>query len=295
MPISILNSGAISYNNQLAQLSESNSVFTLIPLISNIEKNQVLANKKTLDILNEELNLNFKNVSDIKAFKNIQFSIQPYYCPSDKEGNCKLEEEGDYLNEMNQWANNPKNDSIFKVKWSFSAYDLKTKKEQNFPIRNRLNQEENLQIIGKSDRFKISTIQIHLLNPNQTVYRITATANITDVFGNKGSASFIFYSHEYNDPPSEIKPSDKSKLLKQVTESLGLSYEELFAKRWASRESGKRTTIYRKDSVRPDFEELKYQVVLNYYEQIFQDNIVSIEELKGLTRSIQQIRRLKEK
>jgi len=227
------------------------------------------------------------------ANDRIRFRVAPYYCPS-KDGDCEREVEDYHLEGLNDWLEELEGSvENVRITWDFKATHLPTGrpiKVNTSPIPLTRN---GVTVRTFKSRFINDNITITFPRNNQRLIELVDIATVTDNLGNTGTKEFVFYSHESNiTPPSSpilsVIPID---YLKNISEENGINYEEIFAPRIAERKEGTYRSIYKEgSSVRPDQREIMIQGVLNYYDEITEDQHLEVYELQGLGKGLSELK-----
>ena len=286
-PSSILPKPKVSLASfqQQQQEPEKELPFELIPRPTNLNQFPVAASPNTIAMFKELNGIRARSQSQIIAYENIDFSVHPYYCPSEGEG-CEPIIGAEYKKVIAKYIEDFGVDtSNVRITWSFRGLNLSTGK--TVQVDTVRDDRSEIWALPRSFNRKNDGLSIRFYLAKQALYRLEATAFMVDKQGNTGQETFVFDSHAI-DKRNALEEAQGTTLLKKLTEDLGYSFEALFAERLTQRKAGIPYATYLEGSkVRPNIQEIKYQMVLNFYEQMTFDETITDSEIRILKRLIQ--------
>ena len=272
---------------QSVPLETSRFTLTLFP--EKTVKNQTDISPDLSSVFHKINDLSMNSQLPISAFKSIDFKVKSYYCPN-KEGECEPEEGDVYQKELDMWLIENKIDTNkSKITWTFTGINLVTKEKATVKLADLQAFEADILVSLKKVSILNDALSIVFPKVNNAIFRLFATATVIDSRGNKAQETFTFDSQSI-----EISPNKRiadTRLLEETVRSMGLNYDSIFAQRWKehSQTQTPSKSIYKAGSKeRPDLNEIRYQMLFNYYQQMPLDGNISDKEIQVLKNAIKQ-------
>ena len=251
--------------------------------------------KNYLSIKNSRDSLN-DNI-EVCAQKQAILSIYPRYIFCE-QGDCNIEDDAEEVAELNKLVDYEMqgHPNSYNIKVVFEAVDLFTDSllDINSLIKTtNISNQKSAKINAKSSAIKPREYkeQIIFKKQDESIFKLQCIITITDTFGIIGVDTSTLYSHELdlkslgNKIPFKVPFLKNRTFLEELVNSMNLPFDTLFQKRIEDREKGI-CPIYIPGTAIIDTTEIKYQAVLNFYEQVTNDKQISPNELTGLIKSI---------